>query len=86
MTETQLAYGVDRSWSNVQHNLDGDLFPSQARKYHRDRGDSTAACSTAILLNALKGDRQSFGPDRGVPVDQIPRDELCRRCFPEPKP
>lgn len=73
-----ILYSVDRSWSNYRGSrISGDLAPSDTRKYHVDRGDSTAKCSPRILLNSLKGDAA------GERLSEIRETGLvCRRCVP----
>ncbi|QYF98468.1 hypothetical protein [Microbacterium sp. PAMC21962] len=88
-TETDpLVWSVDRSWGNVKKNRDGDMYPSDYRKYHVDRGDTTAKCNSRIFLNSMKLTRPvGFG---GAIYDDMPagraselnREDVCRRCVP----
>lgn len=76
MTESIL-YGIDRSWTRYRANSDGDLFASDHRKLHLDRGDSTAKCSKRILLNSLPGDHgYTLTEAASMP------EAVCRRCVP----
>lgn len=78
VTAAPVVYGVDRSWSNYRANSDGHMAPSDHRKFHLDRGDSTAKCSSRVLLNSLPG-------DRGEPLADLERNApgaVCRRCVP----
>jgi hypothetical protein len=71
-----LAYAVDRSGPFARHmSNEGETFPSKHTKMHRHiEGDCLAVCSSRILTH---------WPEPGwLPAD-LPREDLCRRCFPE---
>lgn len=74
----ELAYSVDRSWGNVRHNADGEMYPSDDRKMHRRNPDRPGmpACGARVLLN---DDR----PEHGIDPARV-EGFLCRRCFPKP--
>lgn len=83
-----LVWSVDMSWSQYRGNKDGDLARSDRRKYHVDRGDTTAKCSPRIFLNAMKNVR-SVGFGGGIYDDmpagrasELDREDVCRRCVP----
>lgn len=66
----------------------GRYNPYFISKYHLDRGDTTATCSTRVLLNTPAGDRGpgwggplSFG-DGGQRLGNCTRDEVCAKCVP----
>lgn len=80
-------WSVDRSYGRMWR--EGET----PRKFHIDRGDSTAKCSPAILLNSLDLTRPvGFGgaimADAPIGrVSEVERDmpeRVCRRCVPEP--
>lgn len=75
-------WSVDRSWSYVAQNLDGQ--PYYQTKVHLDDGDTRARCSRQILLNSLPGDRPS---GRLSDYEGDPRlvRWICRRCVPRPR-
>lgn len=66
----------------------GQYNPYFRSKYHLDRGDTTAVCSTRVLLNTPIADRgvgfggpMSYG-DGGQPLSNCERSEVCRKCVP----
>ncbi|KQQ65205.1 hypothetical protein [Microbacterium sp. Leaf320] len=75
-----VVWSVDRSWGNVRADADGNMFPSDNRKYHADRGDSTAKCNPYLPLNCLS--HPIYGQDLGVMASEVDRADLCRRCVP----
>lgn len=85
-----LVWSVDRSWGNVKANSDGTMYPSDYRKYHVDRGDSTAKCHRRIFLNSLRDSKVpgmsgagGFGDDAPAGrASELAREDVCRRCVP----
>ncbi len=76
-------WSVDRSWSNYRGNANGELAPSDLTKSHIDRGDSTAKCSSRILLNSL--DSGIYADQPTGTVGELERQApgiICRRCVP----
>jgi hypothetical protein len=74
-----LVWSVDRSWAQYTGNSDGNFAESDTRRFHIDRGDSTAKCSTRVLLNSLAGDRPI---GRLSEISPALRAMVCRRCVP----
>jgi len=66
----------------------GQYNPWFVSKYHLDRGDSTAFCSTSVLLNIVLGWRPtgfggplSYG-DGYARLGDLERGDVCRKCVP----
>jgi hypothetical protein len=82
-----LLWSIDRSHGRMWR--EGE----RPRKFHVDRGDSTAKCSSRILLNSIDATRPTgFGGaiSADAPAGRVSEIEaempelICRRCVPKP--